>query len=126
MSPAKVVSVIIISEKEKKAEVLVTDDVLFLAIGKNGHNVRLAAKLTGWHIDVKSEGQKKQESNGRTEEQTEVFERLEGLSENIVETLVKVGIADVEKLSLLTVYDLTTLPGIGLKTAKEIIETAKK
>jgi N utilization substance protein A len=80
MSPAKVVSVTIISEEEKKAEVLVTDDALFLAIGKNGNNVRLAAKLTGWHIDVKSEGQKKQESNERIEKQTEVFERLEFLA----------------------------------------------
>jgi N utilization substance protein A len=125
MSPAKVVSVIIISEEEKKAEVLVTDDVLFLAIGKNGHNVRLAAKLTGWHIDVKSEGQKKQENNERIEKQAEVFEKLEGLSEKIIEMLVKAGITNVEKLSLLTVDDLTTLPGIGPKTAEKIIEAAK-
>jgi N utilization substance protein A len=125
MSPAKVVSVIIISEEEKKAEVLVTDDMLFLAIGKNGHNVRLAAKLTGWHIDVKSEGQKKRESNERIEKQIEVFERLEFLSEKTIETLVKAGFANVEKLSLLTVDDLTTLPGIGPKTAEKIIEVAK-
>jgi N utilization substance protein A len=125
MSPAKVVSVIIISEEEKKAEVLVTDDVLFLAIGKNGHNVRLAAKLTGWHIDVKSEGQKKQEINERVEKQAEVFERLEGLSERVAEMLVKAGVTNVEKLSLLTVEDLTTLPGVGPKTAEKIIEVAK-
>jgi N utilization substance protein A len=55
LSPAKVISVSIVSKNEKKAEVLVSDDMLSLAIGKNGHNVRLAAKLTGWHIDVKSE-----------------------------------------------------------------------
>jgi N utilization substance protein A len=125
MSPAKVLSVIIISEEEKKAEVLVTDDVLFLAIGKSGHNVRLAAKLTGWHIDVKSEGQKKQESNERIEKQVEVFERLEFLSEKTIEMLVKAGITNVEKLSLLTVDDLITLPGIGPKTAEKIIEVAK-
>ncbi len=125
MSPAKVVSVIIVSEEEKKAEVLVTDDVLFLAIGKNGHNVRLAAKLTGWHIDVKSEGQKKQESNERVEKQAEVFEGLEDLSEKTKEMLVKAGITNVEKLSLLTVDDLTTLPGIGPKTAEKIIKAAQ-
>lgn len=125
MSPAKVVSVIIISEEEKKAEVLVADDVLFLAIGKNGNNVRLVAKLTGWHIDVKSEGQKKQESKERIEKQIEVFERLEFLSEKTIEMLVKAGITNVEKLSLLTIDDLTTLPGIGPKTAGKIIEIAK-
>jgi N utilization substance protein A len=126
MSPAKVVSVIIISEEEKKAEVLVTDDVLFLAIGKNGHNVRLAAKLTGWHIDVKSEGQKKQEDDKKIEKQIEVFERLESISEKTIEMLVKAGITNVEKLSMLTIDDLTTLPGIGPKTAEKIIEVAKK
>jgi N utilization substance protein A len=99
--------------------------VLFLAIGKNGHNVRLAAKLTGWHIDVKSEGQKKQEGNERIEKQIEVFERLELFSEKTIEILVKAGITNVEKLSLLTVDDLTTLPGIGPKTAAKIIEIAK-
>jgi N utilization substance protein A len=125
MSPAKVVSVIIISEEEKKAEVLVTDDVLFLAIGKNGHNVRLVAKLTGWHIEVKSEGQKKKESNERIEKQIEGFESLEFLSEKTIEMLIKAGITNVEKLSLLTVDDLTTLPGIGPKTAEKIIEVAK-
>ncbi|GHT07320.1 transcription termination/antitermination protein NusA [Endomicrobiia bacterium] len=125
MSPAKIVSVTTISEEEKKAEVLVTDDMLFLAIGKNGHNVRLAAKLTGWHIDVKSEGQKKQEGNERIEKQAEVFEKLEGFSERIIKMLVKAGITDVEKLSLLTTEYLITLPGIGHKTAEKIIEVAK-
>ncbi|MDR0800113.1 MAG: transcription termination factor NusA [Endomicrobium sp.] len=126
MSPAKVISVLIISEEEKKAEVLVTDDMLFLAIGKNGHNVRLAAKLTGWHIDVKSEGQKKREDNERIERQTEILGKLEGLSEKTIETLVKAEITNIERLSLLTVDDLTTLSGIGPKTAEKIIEAAKK
>ncbi|MDR3092487.1 MAG: transcription termination factor NusA [Endomicrobium sp.] len=126
MSPAKVISVLIISEEEKKSEVLVTDDMLFLAIGKDGHNVRLAAKLTGWHIDVKSEGQKKQEDNERIEKRTEILEELEGLSEKTIETLVKAGITNIERLSLLTIDDITTLSGIGPKTAEKIIEAAKK
>lgn len=58
LSPAKVTSVAVVSDDDKKAEVLIADDMLSLAIGKNGNNVRLAAKLTGWHIDVKSESQK--------------------------------------------------------------------
>ncbi|MCA6079278.1 MAG: transcription termination factor NusA [Endomicrobium sp.] len=126
MSPAKVISVLIISEEEKKSEVLVTDDMLFLAIGKDGHNVRLAAKLTGWHIDVKSEGQKKQEDNERIEKRTEILEELEGLSEKTIKTLVKAGITNIERLSLLTIDDITTLSGIGPKTAEKIIEAAKK
>ncbi|MDR1260068.1 MAG: transcription termination factor NusA [Endomicrobium sp.] len=67
LSPAKITSVTIISQEDKKAEVLVSDDMLSLAIGKNGHNVRLAAKLTGWHIDVKSDEQSKKKNNEEVE-----------------------------------------------------------
>ena len=55
LSPAKVIS-IEIDEKEHKAIVEVADDQLSLAIGKGGQNVRLAAKLTGWRIDIKGDG----------------------------------------------------------------------
>ncbi|MDR1940885.1 MAG: hypothetical protein LBQ47_00985, partial [Endomicrobium sp.] len=126
LAPAKVISVLVLSEEDKKAEVTVADDMLSLAIGKSGHNVRLAAKLTGWHIDVKSEGQKKQESHDKAERETAALERLEGLSDKTVEILVKAGFTNIEKLTKLTVDDLTTLPGIGPKTAEKIIEAAKK
>lgn len=126
LAPAKVILVVLASQEEKKAEVLVSDEMLSLAIGKNGHNVRLAAKLTGWHIDVKSEGQKKQESEEKAEQQTEELEKLEGISDKNIETLVKAGFSNIEKLARLSVDDLTTLPGIGPKTAEKIIEAAKK
>jgi N utilization substance protein A len=126
LSPARVISVIIVSEEDKKAEVLVTDDMLSLAIGRNGHNVRLAAKLTGWHIDVKSESQKKHENNEKIEKQTEALEKLEGLTEKTIESLVKAGFTNIEKLTLLSIDDLTTLPGIGPKIAGKIIKAAKK
>jgi N utilization substance protein A len=126
LSPTKVISVVIVSEENKKAEILVANDMLSLAIGKNGHNVRLAAKLTGWHIDVKSEEQKKRESEAKTEKQTEILEKLDGLSEKTIEILVRSGFTDIEKLTSLAITDLTTLPGVGPKTAEKIIEEAKR
>ena len=65
ISPAKVLS-ILIDEKEHKAIIEVADGVLSLAIGKGGQNVRLAAKLTGWRIDIKG--------NGKIEEEAEIKE----------------------------------------------------
>lgn len=62
LSPAKVISVEI-DEITKSARVIVPDDKLSLAIGKGGQNVRLAAKLTGWKIDVKSESKAAEENN---------------------------------------------------------------
>src|SRR5262249_27659566 len=60
LSPVKPISVTLVNVEEKKAEVIVSDDQLSLAIGKGGQNVRLAARLTGWHIDVRSETQKRE------------------------------------------------------------------
>ena len=54
LSPANVVEVIITDEENKEAVVVVDENQLSLAIGKEGQNVRLAAKLTGWKIDIKS------------------------------------------------------------------------
>jgi N utilization substance protein A len=61
LSPAKVQRVTIVSDQEKVMEVVVEDKQLSLAIGKKGQNVRLAAKLTGWRIDIKSEEEKRKE-----------------------------------------------------------------
>lgn len=63
LSPAKVIS-IEINEEEHKATVEVSDDQLSLAIGKGGQNVRLAAKLTGWRIDIKGDGKKVASTDG--------------------------------------------------------------
>ncbi len=70
LSPAKVLKVSAI-EGEKVATVIVPDDKLSLAIGKNGQNARLAARLTGWKIDVKSESKALAESEPESEEETE-------------------------------------------------------
>jgi len=126
LSPAKVLTVAIISEEEKKAEVIVANDMLSLAIGKLGHNVRLAAKLTGWHIDVKSEEQKKQENEQKIADKTSALGQLKGISDKIIDLLVQAGFTNIEKIATLKPEDLTTLPGIGEKTAEKIIESAKE
>src|SRR4030095_14600560 len=61
LSPAKVQRVSIVDERDRIMEVVVEDKQLSLAIGKKGQNVRLAAKLTGWRIDIKSEKEKRRE-----------------------------------------------------------------
>ena len=72
-----------IKEEDKFAQVIVPDDQLSLAIGKAGQNARLAAKLTGWKIDIKSESQfremlqKQQEENEKTEENQEIEEQTQ-------------------------------------------------
>ena len=80
LSPAKVQRVSIVDDRERVMEVIVEDRQLSLAIGKKGQNVRLAAKLTGWRIDIKSEEEKRKEVEAQ-------FEELEagGASDNVAE-----------------------------------------
>lgn len=73
LSPAEVMEVIV-SEKEKSARVIVPDDQLSLAIGKEGQNARLAAKLTGWKIDIKGAKQHAESLEGLKKEDEEVLE----------------------------------------------------
>jgi len=125
-SPAKVLSVNIINQQEKKAEVIVDDNMLSLAIGKGGANVNLVCRLTGWHIDVRSETQKKELAKEKVISTSEELSKLSGIGKKLSEVLIKAGWADIQKLANADVKDLISLQGVGEKTAKKIIESAKK
>jgi N utilization substance protein A len=121
LSPAKVLSVTI--EKDKKnALVVVADDQLSLAIGKSGQNVRLAARLTGWHIDIKSESQMKEAKEAQVSELT----KLPGVGKVTALLLSRHGFTTLQKIASSSISELTKVPGIGEKLAKKIYESAKK
>ncbi|MDP1629316.1 MAG: transcription termination factor NusA, partial [bacterium] len=137
LSPAKVKEVEI-NEKRREAKVYVPEDQLSLAIGKGGQNVRLAAKLTGWRIDVagaekilKVEGIKPEELQAEPEAslsqiKTSELEDLEGVGPKVAEAMRAAGFSTVEAVAGLTIDDLQKLEGIGKKTAEKIMESAKK
>ena len=128
LNPAKISKVLIIDPVEKRMEVIVEEKQQSLAIGKKGQNVRLASKLIGWQIDVKSEEQKKQEvlsvMESLTSSSTPLSE-LEGISERLVEKLREAGIENVERILELGEDKLKEIPGVGDKTAAKIMEAAK-
>jgi len=118
LSPAKISKVSIIDPVERHMEVIVDDTQLSLAIGKKGQNVRLAAKLLGWRIDIKSEEEKRQEVESRMAELVvpgaPVSVLLEhGLNEATVQKLNEAGIGMVEKLGAMTPEQLEEIPEIG-------------
>jgi N utilization substance protein A len=125
LSPAKVSSVKVTDRDNKRAEVIVPNDQLSLAIGKDGHNIRLASRLTGWTLDVKSEAQKSEQKQQVAEALTADLTELEGVGPKLAETLIKAGLADIEKLAGATVEDLTGVQGVGEKTAQKVIASAK-
>lgn len=126
LAPAKPTSVSIVDAAQKRAEALVTDDALALAIGKNGQNIRLACKLTGWNIDVKTEAQRKQETKQNVSAVKEMFLELEGVGPRLADVLIKGGMDTLEKIAAAKVEDLTVYSGIGEKVAEKMIESARE
>ncbi len=126
LSPAKISRVAIVNASEKHMEVIVDDTQLSLAIGKKGQNVRLAAKLLGWKIDIKSEEEKRQEVEtamaALVPAGAPVYVLADhGLAEEIVEKLIADGVGTVEKLGSMTPEELEALPGIGSEIIEKIL-----
>lgn len=120
LSPAKV-SKVYINNDEKYMEIVVADDQLSLAIGKRGQNVRLASKLTGWKIDIKSESKMEKLSE-------EVIERLKaipGVGEIIARILYDEGFYTIEDVAEVDGEELGRICGIGEKKGEKIVEAAR-
>jgi N utilization substance protein A len=124
LQPAKVSRVSISDLTEKQLEVIVDDTQLSLAIGKKGQNVRLAAKLLGWKIDIKSEEEKRQEVEQQMQAMAGAtatpIEQVSELGDSIIQKLVAAGITTVEGLADMTPEQLEEIPGIGEKTLEKI------
>ena len=123
LSPAEVSSIILHSDKGV-ATVIVNADQLSKAIGKEGKNVRLAAKLTEWKIDLISS----REYHIRqriTDEMSMNLEEMAGVTPRLKGLLQEVGITTIEKLAEHTLEELMEIPGIGPKTAEALSGTAK-
>ena len=127
LSPAKISRVTVVDAAEKHMEVIVDDSQLSLAIGKKGQNVRLAAKLLGWKVDIKSEEEKRQEVEtamaALVVPGAPVSVLIDyGLPEKFAEKLVESGITTVEKLGAMTPEQLEEIPDIGPKMVEKIQE----
>jgi N utilization substance protein A len=123
LSPAKINHVSIIDMGEKHLEVIVDDSQLSLAIGKKGQNVRLAAKLLVWHIDIKSEEEKRQEIESQMAAMAlrgAPISELAGLGDKTLQKLREHGIESVEQLAQMTPEDLMQIQGVGEKTVDRI------
>jgi len=121
LSPAKV-NRVFVDDENRAMEVIVPDDQLSLAIGKNGQNVRLAVKLTGWKIDVKNEST----AAAKADEGYKSLMKIPGIGEATAERLFKVGLKSMAMLAAADSEQLAAIPGVGEKTAAIWIEEAGK
>lgn len=121
LAPAQI-SRVIIDEENRSMEVIVPDEVLSVAIGKNGQNVRLASKLTKWRLDVKSETRYSETMRKGYNSLLQV----PGVTISLADALYEKGIYSAEVLSMSNVEDLIQIRGITQEEAKKLIEAAKK
>jgi transcription termination/antitermination protein NusA len=120
LAPAEI-SRVIIDEENRSMEVIVPDEFLSVAIGKRGQNVRLASKLTGWHLDVNSEAQYDQTmKNGY-----ESLKQVNGIGISMADILFEKGFYSAEELANADVEDLIQIRGIGEEKANQLIKSAQ-
>lgn len=123
LSPAKVLEAHVV-ENEPKILVTVADDQLSLAIGKGGQNARLAAKLTGWKIDLISKSERERQKELEKRSRIDI-EELEGAGPKLREKLVREGIETVQDLLKTPLAELLEIQGVGEKTAEKLLEEAR-
>ncbi|HJU53386.1 MAG TPA: transcription termination factor NusA [Pyrinomonadaceae bacterium] len=131
LSPAKVNQVRITDIENRQMEVIVNEDQLSLAIGKRGQNVRLATKLVGWNIDIRSEEELKKEvaeqmgaliaSGGSVP-----LSAIEGVTASQAEALAEHGIEDIDALANTTVDDLVEYLDVSLDEAESMLTAAQQ
>jgi N utilization substance protein A len=118
LNPAKV-SRALVNEAEHSVKVIVPDDQLSLAIGRGGQNARLAAKLTGWKIDIVGETEHSRELEIDLSQRVDVSE-LPGVGPKLAESLSAAGYRHVQDLDGVSTEDLLRVSGVGAKTAEKI------
>ena len=129
LNPARINRVQLTNPDAKELEVVVDDEQLSLAIGKKGQNVRLASRLAGWKIDIKSEQEKKREVEAEMERMARdanEMENLEGVGEKTIQRLIEGGIRSLDAIADAGVDGLTQVQGIGPKTAEKILAAAER
>jgi N utilization substance protein A len=130
LSPAKVNQVRITDIENRQMEVIVNEDQLSLAIGKRGQNVRLATKLVGWNIDIRSEEEIKREVSEQmgaliASGEAVPISVIEGVTAQQAEALAEHGISDIDALAQTTVDDLVEFLDLSLDEAEQILTAAQ-
>jgi len=128
LSPAKVSKVTVLDFEDKKLQVTVENEQQSLAIGKRGQNVRLAAKLVGWDIDIRSEEEMKREIASQMEQMITAavvpLSSIEGISPGDSEALAEHGIETIEQLAAASLDEISEWLDLSIDDAQDLLEMA--
>src|SRR5213592_42104 len=124
LAPAEV-SKVVMDEEQRRIEVVVPDDQLSLAIGRRGQNVRLASQLTGWDIDILTEGEESEHRQAEFEKRTKLFIEALNVDEVVGQLLASEGFNSVEELAVVDEKELAGIEGFDEDTARELQARAR-
>jgi N utilization substance protein A len=121
LAPAEVTE-LIVDEENRTMEIIVEDSQLSLAIGKKGQNVRLAAKLTGWKIDIRS----KTKYLERSQQFKDKLLKIDSIDARAAEALYNADLVSIESVALADCEDLQEVLGVDNEQVQIIIHSAQK
>lgn len=124
LTPAEV-SKVVIDEEKHRIEVVVPTEQLSLAIGRKGQNVRLASKLTGWHVDILTEDEESKRRNEEFSSLTKLFMNALDVEEMLAQLLAAEGFTSVEELAFISEDELASIDGFDIALAQNLISRAK-
>ena len=119
LAPAEVAKVVL-DEDASRIEAVVPDDQLSLAIGRRGQNVRLAAQLTGWDIDILTEKEESERRQNEFRERSQMFINSLDVDETVAQLLVTEGFSSVEDVAFVAVEELAGIGGFDEELAEEL------
>jgi transcription termination/antitermination protein NusA len=125
LQPAEVVKVVM-DEEAERAEVVVPDDQLSLAIGRRGQNVRLASQLTGWDIDILTEAEESERRQKEFTERTALFMEALDVDEVVAQLLASEGFQSIEDIAYVEPAEVEAIEGFDEDTAVEIQTRARE
>lgn len=125
LAPAEV-SKVVLDPEARRVEVIVPDAMQHIAIGRRGQNVRLAAQLTGWDIDIVSESEESERRNREFRELTQMFMDTLNVDETIAQLLATEGYGSVEEVAFGDVEELASIPGFDEEIAQALQERAQE
>jgi len=125
LQPAEV-SKVVMDEDAQRAEVVVPEEQLSLAIGRRGQNVRLASQLTGWSIDILTEEEESARRKVEFEERSKIFMDKMNIDEMVAQLLVSEGFASLEEVAYVDIDELASIDGFDEATAEELQARARE
>jgi N utilization substance protein A len=124
MAPAEVSS-IVVDEDKRSMDLVVTEDQLAQAIGRNGQNIRLASELTGWELNILTEEQSEEKNKEEYTSSSKLFIEQLDVDEDVADILVKEGFSSIEEVAYVPIEEMGQIEALDEDTVNELRTRAR-